>query len=70
MTKTMYDVISPNGFPITCEPFNSEKAAVKYAFQWCKRFEQQGYYSTSRREKILLVDLPENLCLVPVTVTE
>jgi hypothetical protein len=70
MTKTMYDVISPDGIPISCEPFKTEKEAVKYAFQWCKRFEQQGYYSTSRWEKILLEDLPENLCLVPVTVAE
>ena len=66
----MYDVISPDGFPITCEPFHTQEQAVKYAFQWCKRFEQQGYYSTSRREKILLEDLPECLDLVPVTAAE
>jgi len=70
MTKTMYDVISPDGFPISCEPFNTQEEAVKYAFQWCKRYEQQGYYSTSRWEKIPLEDLPENLDLVPVTVNE
>ena len=61
MTKTMYDVISPDGIPISCEPFNTEKEAVKYALQWCKRFERQGYYSTSGWEKIPLADLPENL---------
>ena len=66
MTQTMYDVLSPDGFPITCEPFHSEQDAVKYAFQWCKRFEQQGYYSTSRWEKIPLADLPDHLSLVPV----
>ena len=70
MTKTMYDVISPDGFPIAHEPFNTQAEALKYAFQWCKRFEQQGYYSTSRRGKIPLEDLPECLDLVPVTVAE
>lgn len=70
MTQTMYDVISPDGFPISCEPFHTQKAAVKFAFQWCKRFEPQGYYSTSRWKKIPLEDLPECLSLIPVTVEE
>jgi hypothetical protein len=67
MTKTMYDVISPDGFPITCEPFKSEKEALEYVPRWCQRYQQQGYYSTSRREKIPLADLPDYLSLVPVT---
>jgi len=70
MTSIMYDVLSPDGFPISLAPFKTKRAAVKYALQWCKRFEQQGYYSTSRREKIPLEDLPENLDLVPVTMAE
>ncbi len=70
MTKTMYNVLSPDGIFISCEPFNTEEEAVKYAYQWCKRYERQGYYSTNRWEKIPLEDLPENLCLAPVTVTE
>ena len=70
MTKTRYDVLSPDGFPISCEPFNTQAEAAKYGFEWCKRFAQQGYYSTSRWEKIPLEDLPENLDLVPVTVEE
>lgn len=67
MTKTMYDVISPDGFPITCEPFKSEKEALEYVPRWCQRYQQQDYYSTSRREKIPLADLPDYLSLVPVT---
>lgn len=63
MAKKYYNVISPDGFPITCEPFTSRKAALKYTPQWIKRYEQQGYYSTASREKILLEDLPENLVL-------
>lgn len=70
MSKTMYDVISPDGFPITCEPFKSQKAAVKYALKWCKRYQQQGYYSTSNREKIPLEDLPDCLSLVSVAMEE
>jgi hypothetical protein len=67
MPQTMYDVISPDGFPITCEPFKSEKEALEYVPLWCQRYQQQGYYSTSRREKILLADLPGYLSLVPIT---
>jgi predicted lipid carrier protein YhbT len=70
MTKTMYDVLSPDGIPITCEPFKSQKKAAKYGFEWCKRFEQQGYYSTSRWEKIPVEDLPHYLDLVRVQVTD
>ena len=70
MTKIMYDVLSPDGFPISLATFKTKRAAVKYALHWCKRYEQQGYYSTSRWEKIPLEDLPENLDLVPVTLAE
>lgn len=66
MTQKMYDVISPDGFPITCEPFKSEKEALEYVPRWCQRYQQQGYYSTSSREKIPLADLPDYLFLVPV----
>lgn len=67
MTQTMYDVISPDGFPITCEPFQSEAEALAYIPRWCQRYQQQGYYSTSRRDQISLEDLPGYLRLVQVT---
>ena len=60
-----YDVISPDGFPITCEPFNTEKEARDYVPRWCQRYAHQGYYLTSRWEKIPLDDLPNYLSMVP-----
>lgn len=60
-----YDVISPDGFPIACEPFKSKKAALKAIPLWCARFERQGYYSTSNRERISLAELPYTLSIVP-----
>jgi hypothetical protein len=66
MTPILYDVISPDGFPITCEPFNSEQEAREYIPRWCQRFQAQGYYSTARRDRIPLPELPDYLRLVPV----
>jgi hypothetical protein len=60
-----YDVISPDGFPITCRPFPSKKAAVTAIPLWCARFKEQGYYSTSNRKQIPLSDLPFELSIVP-----
>jgi hypothetical protein len=65
--KMFYDVLSPDGFPITCEPFKSKKAALEYVPRWCQRYQQQGYYSTMRRDQISLEDLPDRLRLVTVT---
>ena len=67
MPLKLYDVISPDGFPITCEPFKSKAAAREYIPHWCQRFQAQGYYSTARRDQIALEDLPGCLRLVPVT---
>jgi hypothetical protein len=40
-----YNVLSPDGFPISPEPFNSLKAAKKYVREWVEGYRQQGYYS-------------------------
>jgi hypothetical protein len=64
MAKKFYNVLSPDGFPITCEPFKTKKAAVAYIPQWCQRYQQQGYYSTMRRNQISLAELPDHLRLV------
>jgi len=60
-----YDVLSPDGFPITHEPFKSKQAALDYIPRWCARYEQQGYYSTAQREHIPLEMLPGCLEIVP-----
>ena len=67
MAKKFYNVISPDGFPITCEPFKTKKAALEYVPRWCERFQHQGYYSTARREHIPLPELPDYLRLVSFT---
>ena len=61
----MYNVISPDGFPITCKPFASEQKALDAIPVWCGRFKNQGYYSTSNRQKISLKELPDYLRVVP-----
>jgi len=67
MAKKLYDVLSPDGFPITCEPFKTKKAALEYVPRWCERYQQQGYYSTARRDQIPLHELPDYLRLVAFT---
>lgn len=43
-----YDVISPDGFPIHPTNTYKTKAEATFAFkQWLKRYENQGYYSSS-----------------------
>jgi hypothetical protein len=67
MAQKFYDVISPDGFPITCEPFKSKKEALNYIPGWCERFRQQGYYSTASRDHIALEDLPDYLEIIPAS---
>ena len=59
-----YHVVSPDGFPITPEPFKSEKEALDYIPLWCQRFKRQGYYA-GVRFKIPVKELPDYLEIVP-----
>ncbi|TXG86440.1 MAG: hypothetical protein E6R13_00460 [Spirochaetes bacterium] len=66
LTKTKrkkYQVLSPDGFTIEFDKFTypSKKKAVEAFNTWKKRFEQQGYYSSSNYGRIPLEDL-ENYC--------
>ena len=63
----MYNVVSPDGFPITCEPFTTRRKAIAAIPAWKKRFEKQGYYLTGRLEKIPLKYLREELSVVAVS---
>jgi hypothetical protein len=50
-----YDVISPDGFSIHPTDTYKTKAEATYAFkQWLKRYEKQGYYSSSQFGRIPL----------------
>ena len=58
----MFDVISPDGFSIHPVDTYKTKAEAAYAFkQWLKRYEVQGYYSSTNYGRIELVDL-EDFC--------
>jgi hypothetical protein len=67
MSKTMYNVISPDGFPISCEPFTTRRKAVAAIPAWAKRFQKQGYYLTNRWEKIPLKYLRQELSVIAVS---
>lgn len=60
---TKYHVLSPDGFPITLEPFNSKAEALAYIPRWCHRFKHQGYYSAVGG-RIPLSALPHRLMVV------
>lgn len=64
MAQQEHNVISPDGFPITCHPFESKQAALDAIPAWCKRYEQQGYYSAVGK-RIPLEELPLYLLVVP-----
>jgi hypothetical protein len=46
--KQKFDVLSPDGFSIHfSDTYSSEKKAMKAFDEWKKRYELQGYYSSS-----------------------
>lgn len=61
--KSKYHVISPDGIPLTPEPFGSRKEAQEFIPKWCERFKAQGYYAAVR-ERIHLDDLVDRLAIV------
>lgn len=57
--RMAYDVLSPDGFSIHPEDtYPTREAAESALREWAKRFEFQGFYSTSRWERIPLDELP------------
>ena len=56
-------VISPDGFEIEFDKnsYSNLKAAVKAFKSWAKRYEGQGYYSSTAHGRIHLLDL-EDFC--------
>ena len=64
-----FNVLSPDGFPISAEPFNSQKEAEAAIPQWCERYQEQGYYATSDRQRIPVKELPNHVQVVSATET-
>lgn len=56
----MINILSPDGFPISMEPFETKEEALTFFGDWKKGFKNQGYYS-SNNGRIPLEDL-ENHC--------
>lgn len=59
-----YQIFSPDGLPITDEPFENRQAALNYIPQWRERFEHQGYYKAISG-RIPLEELTGRLTIVP-----
>lgn len=55
--------MSPDGFSITHDPFDSIEEAQTYIPIYCQRLEHQGYYSAING-RIPLKDLPDYLVIV------
>lgn len=62
-TTKKYTVLSPDGFTIEREPtyYRSRKKSIEAFNDWKKRYEVQGYYSSSIHGRIDLLDL-EDYC--------
>lgn len=56
-----YNYISPDGFTICYENFESKEEAKQFLKQWIKSFERQGYYSSVKYGRIPLTEL-ESFC--------
>jgi hypothetical protein len=62
-----FDVFSPDGFAISREEiYPSREVAEQKLQEWVKRYEFQGYYSTSNRERITLDELASRCKIVEV----
>jgi hypothetical protein len=60
-----YNVMSPDGFAITHDPFDSLEDAARYIPKWFEMFRHQGYYSAVGR-RIPLDEVVYWLTFVPV----
>ena len=61
MARKKYQVLSPDGFTIDFHKpyYTSQKKAIEAFEKWKKRYEQQGYYSSTPFGRIDLEDLHE-----------
>ena len=70
-TVTKYDVLSPDKFSISFdEVWDTPEEAKEALKKWIGRYKQQGYYSTSNRERIPLDELETWCDIIPIEVDE
>ena len=60
-----YNILSPDGITITMDNFKSKALANKAFTLWRKRFELQGYYSSSYG-KIALTELKHTCQMITI----
>jgi len=60
-----YHVLSPDGLPITPEPFGSLEEAARYIPTWFEMFQHQGFYAAVGN-RIPLDEVTYHLSFVPV----
>ena len=64
--ETRYDVISPDGFSIHhSDTYKTKEDAMIAFFEWKKRFDIQGYYS-SNNGRIPLNELEQHCKIVKI----
>jgi hypothetical protein len=61
-----FDVLSPDGISIWGDVYPSRAAAESALQAWVKRFAWQGFYSTSRWERIPLDEIAGRCRIVAV----
>ena len=67
----LFDVKSPDGFSTTMSCFfTSEELAKREIDNFVKRYENQGYYSTSNREQISLDEAKERCRIIPIDIND
>ena len=68
----LFEVKSPDGFRTTqtYTLFTSEELAKREIDNFVKRYENQGYYSTSNRERISLDEAKERCRIIPIEVND
>lgn len=66
MAKKQFDVISPDGFSIhPSDTYKTKEEAMNAFFEWKKRYEHQGFYS-SNKGRIPLDELEQHCEIVEV----
>jgi len=68
MSNKKYQVLSPDGFTIECDPIYTSQKAVKQAVaRFIDRYRLQGYYSQTcyngYRRQISIAELPDYLTI-------
>jgi|GEM_PF-6392994 len=51
-TIVEYNYLSPDGITLSMNNFPTKEQAQSFLYEWKKRFEKQGYYSSNRYGRI------------------